>query len=109
MELDSTVKALISSENDARSLVQNSKLEAEKIISRASSDGELMVKNKISETNKIVKGMLETAESEAGSDSKLIIQKAVLELDDLKKRYSEIRANFVSEFISNFFKSKVDN
>lgn len=109
MELGPTVKELISSEDDARLLVKDAKSEAEKLISQANVNGELMVKNKISEANKNVRDILEKARSEAESDSQLTIQKAISQLDDLKKRYLEIRTDFVSEFISNFLKSKVDN
>lgn len=109
MEVEEIVKQLISSEKNAREIIENAKSQSKEIISKVTEDGELMIKNKIAEANKAAKEMVDKAEAEAQTESKAIIQKSISEVNDLKNRYAEIREDFATEFIANFVKSKVGN
>jgi vacuolar-type H+-ATPase subunit H len=109
LEVEEIVKQLISSEKSAREIIETAKNQSKEIILKATQEGEMMVKNKISEANKVAKEMIEKAETEAQSESKEIIQKSISEVNDLKNRYSQIRETFASDFVTSFVKSKVEN
>jgi len=109
LEVEEIIKQLVSSEKSAREIIKATKAQSKEIISKATEEGEIMVKDKIAEANRIGKEMIDKAETAAQSESKAIIQKSISEVNDLKNRYAEIREEFASDFVTQFLKSKVKN